>query len=118
PGGIAQGMEPLRDRFVASVLRRRGLDATGVGFDLSDDASAPEIDVGATAAHGIPHGAARAPMPCPPGAVLLEAVDLHRSFGGVRAVDGVSFDVRTREILGLIGPNGAGKTTTFELLSG
>ncbi|HVB26582.1 MAG TPA: ATP-binding cassette domain-containing protein [Mycobacteriales bacterium] len=53
-----------------------------------------------------------------PGTVLLEARGLRKSFGGVRAVRGVSFEVRAGETLGLIGPNGAGKTTTFELLGG
>ncbi|HEY8546652.1 MAG TPA: MFS transporter [Acidimicrobiales bacterium] len=48
----------------------------------------------------------------------LEVVGLTRSFGGVRAVDGVSFSVAPREILGIIGPNGAGKTTVFDLVSG
>ena len=41
-----------------------------------------------------------------------------RSFGGIRAVDGVTFDVAPREIVGIIGPNGAGKTTFFDLISG
>jgi ABC-type branched-subunit amino acid transport system ATPase component len=49
---------------------------------------------------------------------LLEVSDVRKSFGGVRAVRGVSFEVRPGETLGLIGPNGAGKTTTFELLAG
>ena len=44
--------------------------------------------------------------------------DLAVRFGGVRAVDGVSFEVRERQILGIIGPNGAGKTTVFDLISG
>jgi len=43
---------------------------------------------------------------------------LSRSFGGIRAVDDVTFDLWRGEILGLIGPNGAGKTTVFDLLSG
>jgi len=48
----------------------------------------------------------------------LEVIGLTRSFGGVRAVDGVSFVVAPREVLGIIGPNGAGKTTVFDLVSG
>lgn len=48
---------------------------------------------------------------------LLSVSDLAVSFGGVRAVAGVSFDVEAGEIFTLIGPNGAGKTTVFNLIS-
>ena len=48
----------------------------------------------------------------------LELEDLSVSFGGIRAVDGVTLAVAPREILGLIGPNGAGKTTLMDLVSG
>ena len=48
----------------------------------------------------------------------LEVTDLRRSFGGIRAVAGVSFEVQPAEIVGIIGPNGSGKSTLFSLLSG
>lgn len=49
---------------------------------------------------------------------VLEARNVSKRFGGVTAVDGMSFTVASGEILGLIGPNGAGKTTMFDLLAG
>jgi ABC-type branched-subunit amino acid transport system ATPase component len=49
---------------------------------------------------------------------MLSVRDLTRSFGGLLAVNGVSFDVYPGEIYGLIGPNGAGKTTVLNILSG
>ena len=49
--------------------------------------------------------------------ILLSASDLSVRFGGVLAVDQVSFDVREGEVFTLIGPNGAGKTTVFNLIS-
>lgn len=51
-------------------------------------------------------------------APILEAKALTKSFGGLRAVDGVDFALHTGEIHALIGPNGAGKTTFVSLLSG
>ncbi|MFN4115542.1 MAG: ABC transporter ATP-binding protein [Inhella sp.] len=48
---------------------------------------------------------------------LLQVRDLCRHFGGVRAVNGVSFEVQVGEVFTLIGPNGAGKTTVFNLIS-
>ena len=49
---------------------------------------------------------------------ILESRQLARSFGGVRAVNDLSFEVKAGEIMGLIGPNGAGKTTIVNLISG
>jgi ABC-type branched-subunit amino acid transport system ATPase component/ABC-type branched-subunit amino acid transport system permease subunit len=56
----------------------------------------------------------RAAMP----AVLLQIDHARKQFGGVIAVNDVSFDVQAREIVALIGPNGAGKSTTFNLITG
>ncbi len=50
--------------------------------------------------------------------VILDVRELVKSFGGINAVNDVSFDLERGAILGLIGPNGAGKTTIFDLLSG
>lgn len=49
--------------------------------------------------------------------LILSIKDLKMYFGGVKAVDGLSFDVRKGEIFGLIGPNGAGKTTVFNCIT-
>jgi len=49
---------------------------------------------------------------------LLRVRDVRKAFGGVRAVDGVSFDLAHGEIRALIGPNGAGKSTFFNILAG
>ncbi len=48
----------------------------------------------------------------------IEVVDLHFSYGTVRAVDGVSLSVEPGEILGVLGPNGAGKSTTIKMIIG
>jgi ABC-type branched-subunit amino acid transport system ATPase component/ABC-type branched-subunit amino acid transport system permease subunit len=86
--------------------------------------SAPQV----TAASSAPAPLAAAPIAAakPPrpeqsqgsGDVVLEIRNLSRSFGGLKAVQNVSFKLRRNEILGIIGPNGAGKTTLFNLLNG
>lgn len=50
--------------------------------------------------------------------VCLEVIDLHKSFGGVNAVQGAAFTVARGSITGLVGPNGAGKSTAINLISG
>jgi ABC-2 type transport system ATP-binding protein len=49
---------------------------------------------------------------------IVTVRDLRKSYGDLRAVDGISFTVKKGEIFGLVGPNGAGKTTTWEILEG
>ncbi len=56
--------------------------------------------------------------PIAPGAGLLSVQQARKEFGGLVAVNDVSFEMRSGEILGLIGPNGAGKSTLFNLISG
>jgi branched-chain amino acid transport system permease protein len=60
----------------------------------------------------------RRDRPAAPEDVILEVRNLSRSFGGLKAVQNVSFKLQRNEILGIIGPNGAGKTTLFNLLNG
>jgi ABC-type branched-subunit amino acid transport system ATPase component/ABC-type branched-subunit amino acid transport system permease subunit len=114
PGGLGGVIEPVRDRLVKWLGRRAGIDV---------EAAYAEVP---TAAGSVATGRSRSrtsPVPpsdrlLVPGEALLEVRHLAKSFGGVHAVRGVSFDVRAGETVGLIGPNGAGKTTTFELVGG
>ncbi|HNM85544.1 MAG TPA: ABC transporter ATP-binding protein [Mycobacterium sp.] len=75
-----------------------------------ESAALPVIDEDMAGLHREVHAAE--------GEILLETTDLTVKFGGLTALDSVSFNIRRGEILGLIGPNGAGKTTCFNAITG
>jgi branched-chain amino acid transport system ATP-binding protein len=103
------------------VLRSVFLQGAAAGLGAKTTAEAP-ADVPAEVPAEVPAAVAvRAREPEREGAAEPDrlAVDaLSVSFGGIRAVDEVSFSVAPREVVGLIGPNGAGKTTLLDLVSG
>lgn len=76
--------------------------------------------VAARAAAATPAAAPKpsAERPAASGDIILSVRGISKSFGGLKAVQDVSFDVKRGSILGIIGPNGAGKTTAFNLLNG
>ena len=95
---------------VRDFLRKRSVPAAAA------TPGAPDVPV-AAAVPAAP-APARAKRSVGTGDVVLEVRNLSRSFGGLKAVQDVSFKLRRNEILGIIGPNGAGKTTLFNLLNG
>jgi ABC-2 type transport system ATP-binding protein len=94
-GELSEGEPELEDVFVWLMRKAR-------------------LDPVETATKGVAASAA----PPTPGALAIEARGLTRDFGDFRAVDDVSFRVRTGEIFGLLGANGAGKTTVIKMLTG
>ena len=102
--------------------RKRVIRAGAAASPPSAAAPAPPAPSAPVSAVPVPAGPVSALPPAvePPGdrEVVLEAVDVSREFGGVRAVNGVSFRVRHGTLTGLIGPNGAGKSTLLAMLAG
>ena len=107
PRGFHGLLASTRQNLIDQIARLRGVDPVEARREPSDhEASKAPVAVAASV---------ESPSP---GGVLLEVQGLTRNFGGLVAVDNVSFSVAEGETLGLIGPNGAGKTTLFELISG
>ncbi len=92
---LPDGIVPTLLRF----LKRQGRKAPAVGTRPLADADLPPPDL------------TQAP-------VLLDCGEVHKSFGGIQALRGVSLQVRKGEIVGLVGANGSGKTTLINMISG
>jgi branched-chain amino acid transport system permease protein len=113
--GAAVAFLPVsRQRLIREELKLEAdeaLDAGAIGGDAA--AGAPDLPPVAPVAPVAP-GDWRPPV----GQVVVECIDVTRSFGGLRALQGVSLTVHEGELIGLVGPNGSGKTTLVNLISG
>ncbi|HEX2222102.1 MAG TPA: ATP-binding cassette domain-containing protein, partial [Candidatus Limnocylindria bacterium] len=121
---VAAGMVAAAVVAFLPVPRRRLVrEVVRLTADEPEADAAPEADADA-ATVPMPVAADAGPRDAPgagPRAdapVVVECVDVARSFGGVRALGGVSLTIREGELVGLVGPNGSGKTTLVNLISG
>jgi ABC-type branched-subunit amino acid transport system ATPase component/ABC-type branched-subunit amino acid transport system permease subunit len=89
-----------------------------IGTLFRRTAMLPEITPGRTHNAAADRTGAQSAAPPPPGKPVLALRDVHMVFGGVRALNGVSFTVETGTVHALIGPNGAGKTVLLNILCG
>lgn len=102
-----RGASGLIEDGAGLIRRRREGSSSEVVLDHEDD----------TARVSATPRARREPVD-PSAEVVLRVEGLSKHFGGVKAVDDITFDLRRGEVLGVIGPNGAGKTTMINLVSG
>ena len=126
-----QGILPERKRVIRLAPLRPPAEPGPAGPVPADSVPAGSVPAEPGPAGPAPRAEAAAasalPRPTPPPTaedvpgdreVVLQAVDVVREFGGVRAVAGVSLSVRRGTLTGLIGPNGAGKSTLLAMLAG
>jgi ABC-type branched-subunit amino acid transport system ATPase component/ABC-type branched-subunit amino acid transport system permease subunit len=109
PGGIAALIRPVRDRIIRLLTRNQKIE--------DEDEPVPvegAVAMGSTALLS----SGRAAKASDRTGTILSVDGLSKHYGGVTAVDDVSFDLEAGSTLGIIGPNGAGKTTLFELIGG
>jgi ABC-2 type transport system ATP-binding protein len=90
---------------------------TTAGDDLTETVAQQPPDAGELPAQATGPGAPARPAP-DPRHVVLQASGLHKRYGQLEAVKGVSFAIHEGETYGLLGPNGAGKTTTISMVCG
>jgi ABC-type branched-subunit amino acid transport system ATPase component/ABC-type branched-subunit amino acid transport system permease subunit len=104
----------------AKLLVARGLHRFAPKAAEALEPGEPEAptEVPALGTAPAPAGAAADGAPGAAAPPLIEVAGLAKAFGGVQAVDDVSFELRSGEVLGVVGPNGAGKSTTIGMLSG
>jgi ABC-type branched-subunit amino acid transport system ATPase component/ABC-type branched-subunit amino acid transport system permease subunit len=121
PRGVGGLLIRLRNSLAYGLARAQGVDPAAAEIEDAGGADGQEriiteVDVTPLRSAG---GHFTAPV-ADPAAVppILQVSGVSRSFGGIRAVNGVDMVVRPGEILGIIGPNGAGKTTLFEIIAG
>jgi ABC-type branched-subunit amino acid transport system ATPase component/ABC-type branched-subunit amino acid transport system permease subunit len=106
PGGIAALIRPIRERIIKFFARGH--------VDIEEE-DVPEPDAKLGASSLVATSDARRTKS---DMKILSVAQLSKHYGGVTAVDDVSFDVLEGQTVGIIGPNGAGKTTLFELIGG
>jgi branched-chain amino acid transport system permease protein len=103
-GAAVIGVMMFSPNGIVAALRRRGASAAGPGSVAAQPQPRVVVDIPG--------------MRKPDAECVLRVKNVSRAFGGVKAVQSVSFEAKAGEVVGIIGPNGAGKTTLFNIMNG